>query len=309
MSFARTETAALRLEQAREAPEALLPETAHEIKRFDLWLDLPLGTKRAAGRGGLISSVLEGIDLFYDQVLQPLRAWTPAAPRAKTVPTAATSVAEDEHGDAPELTDESAPISDVAETDPLGHDDYAPGPDEPAEDDPEPMEQGSMPLPLDSRLQVQLTGDDTASGAVELDPIALLLDENGRVTDDNDLVFYGQAVHPSGAAALTEAPGAPSQLVLAVEGLPDRTQRVRIGVQAVQHAAATGACSLEVLDLQTERILVKAALPLAGPIGSTVLVELLSLLRQGEEWTLEVAVEALNVDLAEMASAAGVAVE
>ncbi len=166
-----------------------------------------------------------------------------------------------------------------------------------------------MPLPLDSRLQVQITGDDTASGAVELDPIALLLDENGLVSADADFVFYGQTVHPSGAAALTEAPGAPNQLILAVEGLPEQTQRVRVGVQARQHALATGSCSLEVLDLQTERILVQATLPPAGPIGSTVLVELLNLVRQGDEWSLEVAVEPLDMDLAELACAAGVAVE
>jgi stress response protein SCP2 len=308
-SYTRAESAALRLDQARETPEALLPDTSHEVKRFDLWLDLPLGTKRAAGRGGFITSVLEGIDMFYDQVLQPMRPWTPSAPRAKTVPTAAASVAEDEHGEAPDLPEESAPISDVADTDPLGHDDYAPGPQEPAEPAPAPIAQGSTPLRIDSRLQIQITGEDTTTGAVEFDTIALLLGEDGLVSNDHDLVFYGQAVHPSGAAALAEVPGAPNALVLDVQGLPEPTQRVRIGVQAIQHAAATGVCTVEVLDLLAEQTLVRASLPPAGSVGSTTLVELLSLIRQEDEWTLEVAVEALATDLEGFAKAAGIQIE
>jgi len=308
-SFARTETAAVRLDQARENPELLLPENNHEIKRIDLWLDLPLGTKRAAGRGGFISSVLEGIDVFYDQVLQPLRVWVPAAPRAKTVPTAAASVAEDEHGLAPELEDQSAPISDVTESDPVGLDDYAPGPDEPAEELPKPLAQGSIPLPLDTHLQVQVTGGDTASGAVEFDIVALLLGEDGMVSDDSDLVFYGHAVHASGAVALNEMTGAPNHVTVVVEGLPEKAQKVRISAQATQHATTEGTCAVEVLDLRSGQTLVRAPLPLTAPIGSTTMLDLMSLVRQGEEWTLEVAVEPLMADLAGFAQSAGVTVK
>ncbi len=137
----------------------------------------------------------------------------------------------------------------------------------------------------------------------------MLLGEDGMVSGDSDLVFYGQAVHPSGAAALAESPGAPSHLVLVVEGLPEQTQRVRVGVQAVQHAPASGPCSLEVLDLRTERTLVRSPLPPPGPVGSTTLLELLSLFRQGDEWTLQVAVEATAADLSSFARAAGVSVD
>jgi hypothetical protein len=35
----------------------------------------PAGTKRGAGRGGFIDSLLDAVDTFYEQVIQNLEPW------------------------------------------------------------------------------------------------------------------------------------------------------------------------------------------------------------------------------------------
>lgn len=71
-----TSTAAL-LDKARQDPACLLPDDQREIKSFTVSLEVPLGSKRAAGTGTLIGSVKSVTTTFYADVVQHLRPWTP----------------------------------------------------------------------------------------------------------------------------------------------------------------------------------------------------------------------------------------
>ncbi|MDR6176543.1 stress response protein SCP2 [Nocardioides zeae] len=67
-------TAAL-LGKARQDPSCLVPEEQREIKAFTISLEVPLGSKRAAGTGTLIGSVKGATTTFYADVVQHLRPW------------------------------------------------------------------------------------------------------------------------------------------------------------------------------------------------------------------------------------------
>ncbi|WP_170219387.1 TerD family protein [Nocardioides litoris] len=69
-----TSTAAL-LGKARQDPSCLLPEDQREIRAFTVSMDVPLGSKRAAGTGTLIGSVKTVSTTFYADVVQHLRPW------------------------------------------------------------------------------------------------------------------------------------------------------------------------------------------------------------------------------------------
>lgn len=71
------------LGSVRNSPETLIADTAKELRSFRLTRITPLGTKRSAGRGSFISSVVEAVDSFYGDVLQNLKSWTPAPPRLR----------------------------------------------------------------------------------------------------------------------------------------------------------------------------------------------------------------------------------
>jgi hypothetical protein len=66
----------------------LLVEKPHaDVRSFTLTLSQAAGTKRGQGRGSFVSSVVGLVDTFYAEVVQHLRAWTPAAPKVKeTIP-------------------------------------------------------------------------------------------------------------------------------------------------------------------------------------------------------------------------------
>src|SRR4051812_5573258 len=51
-------------------------------------------------------------------------------------------------------------------------------------------------------LRLQLAGPDDSSDDVEMDPVAFLLTRHGLVSGDDDMIFYGQPDHPSGAVRL-----------------------------------------------------------------------------------------------------------
>src|SRR5205823_3836350 len=52
-----------------------------DLRTFRIAAISSIGTKRTAGRGGFIDSVLTAIDGFYDAVLQQVRPWSAKAPQ------------------------------------------------------------------------------------------------------------------------------------------------------------------------------------------------------------------------------------
>lgn len=74
------------LGSVRKRPELLIPPDGREIKSFRLTLELPMGTKRNAGSGGVIRSVHQATTFLYAEVVQHLRPWN-AKPPQITEPT------------------------------------------------------------------------------------------------------------------------------------------------------------------------------------------------------------------------------
>lgn len=72
------------LGDVRDKPAALLRDRAAEVERFSLTLIAPLGTKRSGIRGAFIPSVIGAVETFYRNVLQPVRQWSPPAPKLPT---------------------------------------------------------------------------------------------------------------------------------------------------------------------------------------------------------------------------------
>jgi hypothetical protein len=87
-SGARSSTSEL-LATVRDNPGVLITDKTREIRRFRVAATSPLGTKRGAGRGGFIDSVLATVDGFYEKVVQNLRAWSPKAPQLPAPPRTA----------------------------------------------------------------------------------------------------------------------------------------------------------------------------------------------------------------------------
>lgn len=69
------------LQDVRDQPAALLRDRTAEVTSFVLTHVAPLGTKRSGVRGAFIPSVLGAVESFYRFVLQPIRPWTPPAPK------------------------------------------------------------------------------------------------------------------------------------------------------------------------------------------------------------------------------------
>jgi hypothetical protein len=72
------------LRAAREDPTLLVSDATKELRSFEVAATVQLGTKRGRGRGSFIDSVLEGVDDFYGNVVQHLKAWSAAPPRLRS---------------------------------------------------------------------------------------------------------------------------------------------------------------------------------------------------------------------------------
>lgn len=70
-----------RLGDVRDAPASLISDRSGEVASFELTAVAPLGTKRSGVKGAFIPSVITATESFYADVLQPLRAWVPPAPK------------------------------------------------------------------------------------------------------------------------------------------------------------------------------------------------------------------------------------
>jgi hypothetical protein len=80
---ARGAGAAELLGDLRDDPRALVVDPTKELRSFRLVMTTPLGTRRGRGRGAFIDSVLAGIDQFYTDVMQNLKAWAASPPRLR----------------------------------------------------------------------------------------------------------------------------------------------------------------------------------------------------------------------------------
>jgi hypothetical protein len=69
----------------REDPKILIDDPLREIKSFTITMGTVAGTKRGQGRGSFVSSVLELCDLFYVDIIQNIKPWSPSAPKVKSV--------------------------------------------------------------------------------------------------------------------------------------------------------------------------------------------------------------------------------
>jgi hypothetical protein len=75
-------TAAL-LKDVRENPAALVADPKKELRAFRVTLTAPTGSKRGRGRASFIDSVVDGINTFYADVIQHLKAWTATPPKMR----------------------------------------------------------------------------------------------------------------------------------------------------------------------------------------------------------------------------------
>jgi hypothetical protein len=74
------------LHAVRESPDLLISDGSKEIRSFRITQMTAMGIKRGTGRGSFIDSVVDAMDAFYGDVLQNLRAWSPAAPKLREEP-------------------------------------------------------------------------------------------------------------------------------------------------------------------------------------------------------------------------------
>lgn len=79
---ARGSSAAL-LSAVRVDPTLLVHDPQKELKSFRVTMTAKAGTKRGAGRGGFIQSVIDLIDAFYETTVQNLKHWSAPAPRLR----------------------------------------------------------------------------------------------------------------------------------------------------------------------------------------------------------------------------------
>lgn len=84
--FGHGQSRAATLATIRESPEVIYPDAAKEIRQFVLTLTKNMGVKKDASKGSFVDSVLVSTQEFYAQVLQNLRPWRAAPPKARPVP-------------------------------------------------------------------------------------------------------------------------------------------------------------------------------------------------------------------------------
>lgn len=77
----RADTTCERLRDVRDDASRLLADRSAEIAAFRLTRTTPMGTKRSGVRGAFVPSITGATETFYADVVQPLRPWTPPAPR------------------------------------------------------------------------------------------------------------------------------------------------------------------------------------------------------------------------------------
>lgn len=148
------------------------------------------------------------------------------------------------------------------------------------------------------------------SGAPEVDASALLLDASGKVSSDEDFVFYNQPTHPCGAVRHTgqsTAHGVTSDtLEVDLHALPPQVERVILG------ASAEGGVFAQVRDLSLTladddgRELLRFAVTDAGQESAFLLGELY---RRGGQWKLRAVGQGYASGLAGLATDFGISID
>jgi hypothetical protein len=114
------------LKAVRENPGLLIGDPSKELRTFRVAANSSAGTKRGAGRGSFIDSVLAAIDDFYEQVIQNLKPWMPTPPKLRSaeevvetepVSPALVSTAISSQ-DGPQVATEAMPESPAADAEP-----------------------------------------------------------------------------------------------------------------------------------------------------------------------------------------------
>ena len=160
----------------------------------------------------------------------------------------------------------------------------------------------TVPLSPATLLRLQLAGPDDSSDDVEIDPVAFLLTRHGLVSGDDDMVFYGQPDHPSGAVRLAaDESGAPTALDIRTDLLPSDINEILL----TAHTTADSRLHLDATDAEHGPI-GRLLLPPPGPGG---LVQIGALHRSTDDraqWHLSLQPDAISHDLAGLATAAEV---
>lgn len=82
-AWGRTDAAEL-LRDVRQDAAKLVIDPAKEIKSFTIAHVSGAGSKRSAGRGGFIDSVLDAVDASYEDIGQRLKPWAATPPRLRS---------------------------------------------------------------------------------------------------------------------------------------------------------------------------------------------------------------------------------
>jgi stress response protein SCP2 len=159
------------------------------------------------------------------------------------------------------------------------------------------LRDGQIVILADLRqLRLLLTADDSE---IEIDPIAFLLNQHGVVRSDIDMVFYGQPDHPSGAVTLAaDDNGAATALHICTDRVPPDVTEILLTAQV----SGQGQVRVRAIDTESGPV-GTMVLPAAGPTG---LLQLGALHRASAGWTLQAQPCPMDLDIAGLATAAGV---
>lgn len=103
------------------------------------------------------------------------------------------------------------------------------------------MKGANVPIDAGSvRAELSWTG---GAGVPDIDGSALLLRDTGRVSSDDDFVFYNQPGHPSGAARHAGKNGTVDAVEIDIASLPDAIERVVLAASADGGTFTCASCS------------------------------------------------------------------
>lgn len=74
------------LQAVRDNPAVLVADPKKDLRTFRIAMAFPMGTKRSGVRGAFIPSVVEGVNTFYEDVVQNLKPWAASPPKLRDEP-------------------------------------------------------------------------------------------------------------------------------------------------------------------------------------------------------------------------------